>query len=127
MDRHIGTAITDTVTANPGMAASSGPSRFRSGVRTGAYPFEDAHVRSMSTFGTDEHRQVCRSAAPVACEARAACGPVGLGGGVGGVTGVGVTTGGSVRAVSFLGSRFRSGMSHRPDNRSTATIGHSSN
>ena len=63
--------------------------------------FEDAHVRSMSTFGTDEHLQVCRSAAPVACEARAACGPV-LGGGVGGV---GVTTGGSVRAVSFLGSR----------------------
>jgi hypothetical protein len=57
MDRHIGTAITDTVTANPGMAASSGPSRFRSGVRTGAYLFEDAHVRSVSTFGTDERLQ----------------------------------------------------------------------
>lgn len=57
MDRHIGTAITDTVTANPGMAASSGPFRFRSGVRTGAYPSEDAQLETMSTFGTDEHLQ----------------------------------------------------------------------
>jgi hypothetical protein len=56
MDRHIGTAITDTVTANPGMAASSGPSRFRSGVRTGAYLFEDAQLKSTSTFETDDRQ-----------------------------------------------------------------------
>ena len=56
MDRHIGTAITDTVTGNPGTAASSGPSRFRSGVRTGAYLFEDAQLKSMSTFETDDRQ-----------------------------------------------------------------------
>jgi hypothetical protein len=55
MDLHIGTAITGTVTANPGMAASSGPSRFRSGVRTGAYLSEDAQLKSISTFEMDEH------------------------------------------------------------------------
>jgi hypothetical protein len=36
-----------------------------------------------------ERLQVCRSAAPVVCEARVACGPVGLGGRVEGVTGAG--------------------------------------
>ena len=56
----------------------------------------------MSPFENDEPLQVCRSAAPVVCEPRVACGQVGLGGGVEGVTGVGVTTGGSVRAVSFV-------------------------
>ena len=60
--------------------------------------------------------QIGRSAAPVACEPPpVACGPVGLGGGVEGVTGVGVTTGGSVCAVSFLGSRCS--LAHDPPNR----------
>ncbi len=76
---------------------------------------EDAHIKSMRTFETDECLQVCRSAAPVACKPRVACGPVGLGGGVESVTGVGVTTGGSVRAVSFLG--FSLSLAHDPPNR----------
>jgi hypothetical protein len=63
---------------------------------------EDAHTEGMSTFETDERLQVCRSAAPVACEPPpVACGPVAGGGGGGGLSG----PGGSVLAVSFVGSR----------------------
>jgi hypothetical protein len=91
------------------LSAPSANPKFRAKVLNST---EDAHTDGMSTFETDGRLQVCRSTTPGACEPPpVACGPVAGGGGVGDLSG----PGGSVLAVSVVGSRCSLG--HDPPKR----------
>ena len=77
---------------------------------------EDAHRKSMSMFETDEHLQVCRSAAPLACEPPpVVCEPW-----VWAAEWKVSQAAQSAQSPSWA-LDVRLGMTHRTDNRSTAT------